>query len=146
VELPLKARLKSLENLVENFTKIEDVNIELVHSETHDLKDVVCDLIACPVLTRFFVRSHTFSSISAGAPTVEIVDFAIWSRERGFLVDNTEEEKASQELEAMYERHSRRGAAKNQSGRVRSRKVATLYPSDVTYEDNIDDFVGRQAS
>lgn len=92
IELPLEVRLKSLEELVGHLPKIKDVHIELNHSDTHDLKDVVNDLIACPVLTSFIVQSHQFPG--------ESVDFANWSREHGFLVDNTDEEKAEQMLEA----------------------------------------------
>ena len=143
VKLPLKARLKSLENLVGRFTKIKAVNIQLVHDATHNLKDVVCDLIACPVLTSFTVTSETFLSTSAGVLMEEKVDFAIWSRENGFLVDNTDEEKAKQELEAAHERHSTRGAEEHESGQVGSRKVDSLYFSGVTYEGSIDDFLGQ---
>lgn len=92
IELTLKVRLKSLEELVGHLPKIKDVHIELNHWTIHDLKDVVNDLIACPVLTSFVVQSHQFPG--------ESVDFADWSREHGFLVDNTDEEKAEQMLEA----------------------------------------------
>lgn len=69
--------------------------MQLSHSTTHDLKDVVKDLIACPVLTSFTVTSHGWLG--------ESTDFAIWSREHGFPVDNTDEEKAKQLLEAALE-------------------------------------------
>jgi len=43
------------------------------------------------------------------------VDFAVWSRERGLLVDNILEEKAEQEVAAALERHAKREAEEAQS-------------------------------
>lgn len=75
-------------------------------------------LIACRVLTRFTVRSHEFPE--------EGVDFAIWSREHGILVDNTDEEKAKQVWEAALEVQERRLEEECQSEKAGSRKVDTL--------------------
>lgn len=100
VELSLEARLKSLEELASHFPKVKNVHIQLSHWSTHDLKDVVNALIACRVLTSFTIRSHEFSD--------EGVDFAIWSREHGILIDNTDEEKAKQLMEAALEIQKRR--------------------------------------
>ncbi|GAB7335211.1 hypothetical protein MBLNU13_g07631t2 [Cladosporium sp. NU13] len=118
VELPLKARLKPLEELASHFPGVKDVHIQPSHSSTHNLKGVVNNLIACPVLTSFTVRSHEFSE--------EGVDLAIWSCEHGFLVDNTDE-----------------GKEKRQGAQAGSRKVDTLYVFGGTGEGSIDDFMGH---
>ena len=102
VGLPLEARLKFLEESTSHFPKVKDVHIELIHLTTHDLRDVVNDLIACPVLTSFTVKNHRIPAKG--------VDFAIWSREHGFLVDNTDKEKAEQTLKAAFEFQSGRVA------------------------------------
>lgn len=115
------------------------MHIELSNLSTHDLKDVVNDLIACPVLTSFTVK--TDYEIPA-----ECVEFAIWSREHGFLVDNTDEEKAEQTLKAALEIHSRRVAERYRSEQASSREVDTLYLSSGTDKGSIGDSMGYWTS
>lgn len=116
IELPLEIRLKSLERLAGHLPKIKDVHIQLKHPTTHDLKDVVNDLIACPVLTSFTIKSRKFSGVVS-------VDFAIWSREHGFLVDNTDKEKAMQEVQAGCGRYLKRRAAEMKKQRGCAREI-----------------------
>jgi hypothetical protein len=108
VRLPLKARLKTLERLVGHLPQIEDVHVQLEHRATHDLKDVVQDLIACPVLTRFLVRSgESLRDALLPRSTGESAIFAFWTRELGFLIDNTDEDKAKRKVRAARERQEK---------------------------------------
>lgn len=133
----LKDRLKSLHELVDYLPDLKDVHIELGQLETYNLKDIVDELIACPNLTSFSIKSAEFFHVQHAVSTrfgshkrtlsdvpwcyakeEEDVDFVIWSREHGFLVDNTDEEKAKQEVEAARERRLRGNAAETERGKA----------------------------
>ena len=108
--------------------------------ETHNLKTITDQMIACPVLTSFSIKSAGFLALedrSSGleqsaliwvpwSRLKETVDLAIWSRGHGFLVDNTDEEKAREETETARERYARRFDAERQSRKAASRVSSAL--------------------
>lgn len=61
-----------------------------IHPRQH-LKRIVEQLIACPVLTGLVVKSY--SSLHPKL-VKDRATFAVWSRERGFLLDNTHKKRA----------------------------------------------------
>jgi hypothetical protein len=108
---PIKERLRFLTELVSQFTHVKEVHVCIYTSKTHDLEGLMGDLTDCPVITNFVIKPVAPAN-SGGA---QGADLAIWSREGGFLVDNTNEEKANQEEEATLEGSEEREAAKTQS-------------------------------
>jgi hypothetical protein len=132
------------------------VHIEVVEPETRNLKSMAEHLSACPVLTSFSIKSAGFltlyedpvSGISDPSDLEwvpwsrlqESVDLALWSREHGFLVDNTNVEKAEQEATNARERHARRVKAEHQSSKVVNRAP------DALDEGGLDNFAGQATS
>lgn len=93
---PIKERLHFLTNLVSQFTHVKDVHVCIFTSEPHGLEGLMGDLIGCSVITNFVIKTDDPANPGSAKKT----DFAIWSREGGFLMDNTGEEKADQEEKA----------------------------------------------
>jgi len=112
----LEHRLLRLEKLAGWLPEVKVVHMQVVVDSTHDLKAFADVLIQCPVLTNFTINSagyarpagiFGFLKWTPWSRTRERVIFAIWSRERGFIVDNTDLEKAEHEMKAARERHER---------------------------------------
>jgi hypothetical protein len=107
IRFTLSCRLGTLERLVRLLPEVKEVHVKVVTHETHNLKTITDQMIACPVLTSFSIKSAGFLALgdhSSGleqsaliwvpwSRLKETVDLAIWSRGHGFLVDNTDEEK-----------------------------------------------------
>jgi len=130
--------------------------------ETHNLKFIARHLSACPVLTSFSIKSAGFFGLiedpvsGSFDPSAlewvswsrlqESVDLAIWSREHGFLVDNTTKEKAEQEASNARERHARRVTAEYQSSKVATRVPDAFDFSGGIDQGSLDNFAGQEAS
>jgi len=127
-------RLRSLERLVGHLPEIKSVDVQHVVVTYKHLKNVVGELIACPILTSFSIRGAGFFSLSSLRGTHglgvgpkwmpcsragEKVDYAIWSRGGGFQLDNTDEENAVLELKGARERHEEIQRLRSRRSRVR---------------------------
>lgn len=141
IRFTLGSRLGTLERLVRHLPEVKEVHVKVVTHETHNLKTIAKQLIACPVLTSFFIKSAGFLALedrSSGglersamiwvpwSHLEESVDLAVWSRGHGFLVDNTDEKKAKEETETARERYARRVDAERQSRKAASRVHGAL--------------------
>lgn len=130
IEPSLGHRLSSLQELVSHLPELKEVHIELLETDMCVLRSMVGELITCSALTSFSIRSAGFILVETTlsglegkgtrtwlpwSSTEETVNFAIWSREHGFLVDNADENKAKHEVKAAIERHLRREAARMQN-------------------------------
>ncbi|KAM0709446.1 hypothetical protein Q7P35_003484 [Cladosporium inversicolor] len=162
IEFTLRQRLRCLQTLVRHLPEVKEVHIEVVEHDTHNLKSIADQLVACPVLTSFSIKSPGFLDtiqdpvsgiVCPGAlewvpwsHLQESVDLAIWSREHGFLVDNTEAKKAEQEAEAARERRNGRVRAKYHNAKVASGVPDILDFSGGTDEGSLDDFAGQETS
>lgn len=60
IEYTLIRRLRSLQNLVDHLPEVKEVHIEVQEHETHNLKSIADQLVACPVLTSFSIKSPGF--------------------------------------------------------------------------------------
>jgi hypothetical protein len=153
IRVTLDRRLDSLRRLVRRLPEVKEVHVKVVTHETHNLKTIADQLIACPVLTSFSIKSAGLlafedrsSSEVDGRALIwvpwsrlkENVDLAIWSRDHGFLVDNTDEEKAKQEAETAQERYARRFAAEHQSRKAASRVPSALDSGDTGEKSSCD--------
>jgi hypothetical protein len=140
---PIKERLRFLTDLVSQFTHIKDVHVCIFTSRTHDIEGLMGDLIGCSVITNFVIKTVD----PANPGSAQKADLAIWSREGGFLVDNTDEEKAHQEEKGALERSEEREAAKIQSREVDGPVSVVLDASSGTSQNSSsrDGSVGEES-
>lgn len=105
--------LQGAMDLVARLPLVQEVHIKLYVETAQNLDDIVRETIAYPMVTDLTIRSAEILTLE----TDEVV-FAIWSRERGgFLLDNTEEKKATDELEAACDRLEERNKENESASR-----------------------------
>jgi hypothetical protein len=78
--------------------------------------------------------------------TEERVDFAIWSRKQGFLIDNATDEKARQEAQAARDKHTRRVAAETESKEAADRLSDALDSLVIAVEGSPTSSAGHEDS
>jgi hypothetical protein len=157
-DVSLRDRMRTLQRLVDRLPEIKDVHVEVWALQAPKFKDTADAMIASPVLTSFSIKNagfiHFEAPVSGGSRIRFIpwssakgnVDFVIWSRAHGFLVDNTDEEKGMQEVVAARERYLNREAAEMGSREDQSRASDTLDCSNGASENAREGSAGEESS
>lgn len=117
----LRSELGRKLDLLRHLRLVKQVHIRLYLHSTHHLKAFVDELTTCPILS-----GVTVNSSKSFDPSTDDLTFAIWSRERGSLLDNTDERKASEVVEAAHQRRKKRDEGEAQgeaAGTSLSRKL-----------------------